>query len=526
MSRRTVRLRSILVLAAFAATAIIAVGAWLTVGSAVERTVAGLLPPDEAAAAAAAARRAVLVVVAATLAVLLVLATWTARRITRSIARLGDSAGRVAEGRDSAMAGSMIAELDSLAGALDHLMRTHRREREALAAERDELAHLIDGAAEGILQVGPEGRVLRVNQAARRLLGLPEHAVGAPVATLVRSGELRDAIQAAGLGRSVMPFETSFAGRRILVAVRPLDAPGSAERRGAAAILVDFTELRRLEDVRRDFVANASHELKTPLTSIRGYSETLLMDDLPEEVRRRFLETVRHNAERLQRIVDDLLDLSRIESGGWRPDLEPLDPVPIAEEAWRPLRERAAERGITFETGAGPRPLALADRVALAQVFSNLFDNALRYTRPGGRIRVSAHGDASAARPVSGAAVASDGAIRSGPDRLRAAPPGTPPPGAPPTPNPSVMIEVADTGIGIPRDALPRIFERFYRVDPARSRAEGGTGLGLAIVKHLVERMGGDVTAESELGRGTTIRFRLPAAAAAPAEAPAVGRGE
>jgi two-component system phosphate regulon sensor histidine kinase PhoR len=220
--------------------------------------------------------------------------------------------------------------------------------------------------------------------------------------------------------------------------------------------------------VRRDFVANVSHELKTPLTSIRGFAETLLEDDPPEPLRRQFLENVRRNTLRLQRLVDDLLDLSRLEAGRWDLQAEPVDVAAAAREAWQAVEPHARGKGVSFGVaGAG---VAAADDQALAQVFQNLFDNALRYTPEGGSVGVEIHTDQGL-----------------------------------------VHVAVSDTGSGIPARSLPRIFERFYRVDPARSREEGGTGLGLAIVRHLVQGMGGEATAESELGRGTVIRFTLPA---------------
>jgi two-component system phosphate regulon sensor histidine kinase PhoR len=235
--------------------------------------------------------------------------------------------------------------------------------------------------------------------------------------------------------------------------------------------------------VRREYVANVSHELKTPLTSIRGYVETLLHEEPGPGTRRDFLEVVHKNATRLQNIVDDLLDLSRIESGGWRPKLEAVDPAEVAHDAWGSCREPAQQRHVTFTDPAGGL-LVSADPDALRQVFANLFDNALRHTPDGGTIAVRV-----SASPTPPSAPA--------PARLQ----GT-----------WIHIEVSDTGTGIPRAALPRIFERFYRVEPSRSRAAGGTGLGLAIVKHLVESMGGAVHADSVLGQGTTIHLFLPAA--------------
>jgi signal transduction histidine kinase len=260
----------------------------------------------------------------------------------------------------------------------------------------------------------------------------------------------------------------------------PDEAGGSA---GLAVALADLTALRRLESVRRDFVANASHELKTPLTSIRGYAETLRDESVPPEVQRQFLATISSNAERLQHIVDDLLDLSRLESGTWKPTLAAVHPEAAAREAWADLEARASARQIAFALRAETDSPLAADRSALRQILSNLFDNAIRHTPPGGGIET---------RVIEWLPQRREPSVRDRRTRYLA-------------------IEVRDTGSGIPSDALPRIFERFYRVDPARARAEGGTGLGLSIVKHLTESMGGTVEAESQLGRGTTIRIILPA---------------
>ena len=223
--------------------------------------------------------------------------------------------------------------------------------------------------------------------------------------------------------------------------------------------------------MRRDFVANVSHELKTPLTSIAGYAETLALEATPGTQTERFTRPILSNARRMHRLVDDLLDLSRIESGRWQPDPERVDVRGLAEEAWAAFADRARERQIQFSAAVGNVRYVTADSEALRQVLTNLFDNALRYTPPGGRIAVS----------------------------LEPAPGG-------------VTVSVADTGSGIAPEHLPRIFERFYRADPGRSREEGGTGLGLAIVKHLVEAHGGRVEAHSMPGRGTTIRMFFPEA--------------
>jgi signal transduction histidine kinase len=242
---------------------------------------------------------------------------------------------------------------------------------------------------------------------------------------------------------------------------------------GTLLVLRDISQLRQLETVRRDFVANVSHELKTPLTSIAGYAETLVTEATPETHAAQIAATNVAHARRMQRLVEDLLDLSRIESGGWRPVPTSIDVAGAAHEAWLQFATRAQSAGVTFavQVAASANRLA-ADPDGLRQVLTNLFDNALRHMPRGGRLVVSA-------APLAG----DDG---------------------------GVTLAISDTGTGIPEAHLPRIFERFYRVDPGRSREEGGTGLGLAIVKHLVEAHGGRATAESVLSRGTTIRLVFP----------------
>jgi signal transduction histidine kinase len=384
-----------------------------------------------------------------------------------------------------AITSSHIREFHTLGKAIDLLATELQRYTETLARERTELALLVSAVSEGILQVGPTGRIVHANPAVRALLGIREDSLGAPLSAIVRQEDLRALIDSAVQGEDPPPHEITLDERRLLVAARPVRSADTPERSGGAVIaFTDLTQVRRLEGVRRDFVANVSHELKTPLTSIRGYAETLLSDDLPPHLQREFLQVIQNNAERLHGIVDDLLDLSRLESGGWRPQPGEVAPLEIARELWHEFRSRRAGKRIEFDC-AGDDVLVRADPGALRHVLSNLLDNAIRHTPDGGRITVRAQSPA--LKPVRN--------------------------GASPHDDDRVIVEIQDTGTGIPQEALPRIFERFYRVDPARSRAEGGTGLGLAIVKHLVESMGGDVTAESELGKGTVLRLRLPAAA-------------
>lgn len=373
-----------------------------------------------------------------------------------------------------------------------------------LMRERDELTLLIESVGEAIIQTGPDGRLVRANRAARKMLDLPANSRGAPIATLVSYPALRERLEAALRGEIGGPAEITLDDRRVRIITRALGGEDVADGHGTVSILADVTEFRRLEEVRRDFVANASHELKTPLTSIRGYTETLLADDPPPEIRHQFLQTVHQNAERLQQIIEDLLDLSRLESGRWSPDLVDVDPVLSAKEAWNALAQNGSGRAIEFRIDAPSPTTVLADPVGLRQIFSNLFDNSIRYTPDGGSITVRVTGPQEGggrrahtppSRRVAGAQPGDQAGARGARSRSQE----------------WVTIAVTDTGAGISQEAVSRIFERFYRIDPARARAEGGTGLGLAIVKHLVESMGGDISASSKLGKGTTIRFRLPA---------------
>jgi two-component system phosphate regulon sensor histidine kinase PhoR len=381
------------------------------------------------------------------------------RRIREATAALGSDriAARVRNARDDDPA-ELGAALQGLADELQQRLAQ-------LEGEREEMNALIDSMAEGVLAIGPDGALRRANPAARVMFDLREEIGGLPPEAIARRKPFLELVSRVLDGAPVPPVELTHDEKHLVATAQPLP------RGGAVLVFLDTSELRRLEGVRRDFVANASHELKTPLTVIRGHAETLLDENLPPALRAQFGESLRANVDRLQSILDDLLDLSRIESGGWRMTPESLDLQDVVEESWETFAAAAAERrvgfGLTLREGAEEIE---ADPGALRQIFSNLFSNALRYTPPGGRIDVVAT------------------ALRGG----------------------GVQIEVHDTGTGIPAPHLSRIFERFYRVDPARSRSEGGTGLGLSIVRHLIERHGGRVEAESEVGRGTTIRFSIP----------------
>jgi two-component system, OmpR family, phosphate regulon sensor histidine kinase PhoR len=400
-----------------------------------------------------------------------ILALGLSRAITRPLRKLVGVATGMAEGDLSRRSGERRDdEFGELGMALDTLASELRRRLAQLEEERAETQTLIDSMVEGVIALTPAGEVRRVNPAASRMFALPSNPRGLPSEAVARRPAFLGLVKRALAGEAVPAIELTADGRALLATGHPLPDGG------AVLVFLDVSELRRLEGVRRDFVANASHELKTPLTAIRGYSETLLDEDLPGELRLRFTEVVHANAERLQRIVDDLLDLSRIESGAWATAPQPLDIAAVAAEAWNAQSGVAEEKAIRLEFRLDETAHRVtADPAALVQIFTNLFSNALRYTPEGGVVTVS-----------SGRLQRPDGEW--------------------------VEIEVADTGSGIPSAHLTRIFERFYRVDPARSREEGGTGLGLSIVKHLVESHGGRTEAQSEVGQGTRIRFTLPPA--------------
>jgi two-component system phosphate regulon sensor histidine kinase PhoR len=361
---------------------------------------------------------------------------------------------------------------------------------ERLEQESHRSRMIVENMAEGLMLLDGRGRISLINPAAQSLLGiLKDAAVGRTALEAVRSNELDDLLHAAlrtegGAGAEITLI---YPRRRILAgtAVAIRDAAGA--HHGTVLVLRDVTELKRLEEIRMEFVLNVSHELRTPLTAIRGYTETLLDGglDQPEEART-FLETIRRNAERLGRLLDDLLDLSNIELERTPLHIRPVSLEEVARQVTSTLASKAQQRSVKLATRIpADLPPILADRDRLTQILVNLIDNAVKYTPEGGSVTVQA----TLREP------AADGTA----PHSRA-----------------IEIVVEDTGIGIPRKDLARVTERFYRVDKARSRELGGTGLGLAIVKHLVEAHHGILAIESELGRGTRVRVTLPAEPASP----------
>jgi signal transduction histidine kinase len=400
-------------------------------------------------------------------AITVTLVALAARSLVRPIVVLRDEARAIAAGDLSRRpALDAPAEVGELASAI-HRMREQLGVRLA-ALEADEALFAAVSASlnEGLIAIDERGNVVRINDRGRTLLGLRENT---PFSAdrLPRDRMFRGALAAARSGEQVDGLAIEIGSTALELTAHPL-ANG-----GAVIALFDVTRLRQLERVRRDFVGNVSHELKTPLTVIGGVAETLGDEGLTAQDRRRFAEMIVGHTRRMQRLVDDLLDLSRIESGGWRPAPVATDLRAIVSEVFAAVRARVASRSIALlceipDDSATP----YADSTALRQIIGNLVDNAVRHTSQGS-VTVTA----------------------------RRAPGGT-------------IVSVRDTGNGIAAEHLPRIFERFYRVDDSRSRSGGGTGLGLSIVKHLVEAHGGHVVAESSVGGGTTISAFFPDRAA------------
>lgn len=361
-------------------------------------------------------------------------------------------------------------EIGRLADAFKRMEAQLSERLERLGRERAELAVILSSMVEGVVALDAEERIVHLNEAAIRLLKLPpgtsrgdriwEAVRSQPVLTALR--RVADAEGALRPGRAAVELEQRF-----------LELHTASSHDGGAVLVVhDLTELKRLEAVRRDFVANVSHELKTPVAAIVGLVETMLADDaMPPETRRHFLERTAEQTRRLSDLVTDLLALSRLEGQPERVAQEPVSLSAVARAAVSVHRAVAEARSVTLEEEVADDVTVIGDAEALRQAVDNLLSNAIRYTSAGGRVHLTLSRDAN-----------------------------------------RVVLAIQDTGIGIERQHLQRIFERFYRVESARSRELGGTGLGLSIVKHVARTHGGQVEVESKPGAGSTFRIWLPVA--------------
>ncbi len=398
-----------------------------------------------------------------------------AGRIMRPLYRLTDAAEAVAAGDyQQRIPVGTADEVGTLARAVDHMRRALTRQVTELRENSQRLETVLSSMLEGVLAVNADQRVLFANDASRSLLGIETREVsGRPLLEVTRNRVVREAVEEAFRLDEPYEFEFQVSGlTRRYLAVRATRLPGEPCP-GVVVVLYDISDLRRLENVRREFVANVSHELKTPLSAIKAYAETLRMGAIHDaEHNELFVARIEEQADRLHQLILDLLHLARVESGREAFDIRDVSLVRVIEGCLPTYRERAQAKQLTLEIEPSPVDVVIrADEGGLATIFDNLVGNAIQYTPQGGHvvIRCRAEGD-------------------------------------------SGLFEVEDTGVGIsPRDQT-RIFERFYRVDKARSRELGGTGLGLAIVKHLTQAFGGQVSVRSELGKGSVFQVRLPLA--------------
>jgi two-component system phosphate regulon sensor histidine kinase PhoR len=387
----------------------------------------------------------------------------TARRLHRIVQfadriAAGDLAARIEETSED--------EIGQVATSLDTTARHLEESFAALQTSQRQLETLLNSMQDAVIAVSADDRVQWANQTMDKLV--PQRTrKNAPLVETVRDPDFLTAVRGASEARKVFTARAAsiVPGRTFDVTAAPM--PGG----GAVAVLRDLTETERIEKTRRDFIANVSHELRTPLTSIQGYTETLLDSASDNNHSRDFLEIIRKSALRMSRLTEDLLTLARVESGEQRFDIQPSAPADLLEEAVQSFREIARAQNVELRVEDHASAPVGADPEAIHQVFSNLVDNALKYAQSGGRIILGA-------RPVAE----------------------------------SVEFYIQDFGPGIPSEHLPRLFERFYRVDKARSRESGGTGLGLAIAKHIVLAHGGTIRAQSDLNHGSTFLFTLPLA--------------
>jgi two-component system phosphate regulon sensor histidine kinase PhoR len=398
--------------------------------------------------------------------VALPLAAWVASRVTGRIERVVTFARKIADGDLSArLALKDEDELSAMEAALNQTAERLGQSFAEIEGRSQELATMLDSMQEAVVAITPEGCVRWSNAVMRRIAGTQLHA-GRPLVHFVRDPDVLACVRAALDNREVrFGRANSLApGRTFEINAAPLPSGG------ALVVLHDVTRIEAAEKSRRDFIANVSHELRTPLTSIQGYVETLVEEPRPNaETTREFLGIIHKNATRMNRLTEDLLALASVESPDYKLTLLPTRASALVQDAIDSLGGIVVDSEVDLESSGAPDTLVLADPDAMNQVFGNLIENALKYGRGGKRICVGA-------RPLEA----------------------------------EVQFTVQDFGPGIASEHIDRIFERFYRVDKARSRESGGTGLGLAIVKHIVHAHGGRVWVESELGSGAQFHFTLP----------------
>jgi two-component system phosphate regulon sensor histidine kinase PhoR len=398
-------------------------------------------------------------------------------RLARALARTTEVARRVSEGDFSRTLAAWAADTNELFALEQSINATALRLQERLTelgTEKARVEAILHNMADGVLLVDARKKIMLANPAAEGMFGIDAaEVVGKDHLEVTHHFQLDEALdQVLRTGQpEVLEIRRARPGEQILEARLAPAGDGAGEPRGVLLVIRDATRSRKLEQMRTEFVANVTHELRTPLTSIRGFAETLLEGALEDpETARHFVTIIKRESDQLGNLIEDLLDLSRIESGKWKMHKEPVQLHALATDTVGRLASKAKDLGVDLRIAIpDDLPPVPGDPARLAQVLLNLVDNALKYTHAGGSVTVST-ADA----------------------------------------GPFVSVRVADTGTGIPKADLPRIFERFYRVDKARSRATGGTGLGLSIVKHIVDAHGGTINVVSDVGQGAVFTFTLP----------------
>jgi len=366
-------------------------------------------------------------------------------------------------------------ETGDLAKALNDMADEISAKVKSVSSEKAKLEAVLSSMFEGVMLTNERGEILLLNPSVRKLFFIDSPPEGRKPLEMMQNNVIQEIVdRVLNKNREVITQEVKIAipeQKTIMINGVPIIKDDVVE--GAVFVFHDITELKRLEDIRKDFVANVSHELRTPISSIKGYAETLLDGKADnKDTVKEFLSIIYQDSNRLANLIDDLLDLSRIESGKMNMESEPLEILPIVNRCINVLGKSARDKSLSIKLDIpADFPKVLGDHKRLLQVLLNLLDNAVKYTPENGSIIVSAASNRETAQ-----------------------------------------IDISDTGIGISERDLPRIFERFYRVDKARSRELGGTGLGLSIVKHIVQAHNGQVWVKSTLGRGSTFSFTIPTA--------------
>lgn len=364
-------------------------------------------------------------------------------------------------------------EVGALSKSINQMSESVETKITELTSTKSRLEAVFLSMFEGVMVVDKEGYVLIMNKALMDFMGATHDPIGRKPLEIIRNIEIQNlADKVLGLKSGVETVELSVLlpeEKNLLIHATPVIRNGETE--GAVLVFHDITQIKRLENVRKDFVANVSHELRTPVSTIKGYAETLLEGALDDkENARDFVQIIYSDADRLAKLINELLDLAQLESGNMKLSFVACPLRPIVERVLKLLSKKMTEKSIKVETIIPNNlPRMKADEISVVQILLNLIENAVKYNKPNGTITISAKEH--------------DGFVE---------------------------VSVSDTGIGIPEEDLPRIFERFYRVDKAHSRQLGGAGLGLSIVKHMVLAHQGEVFAESVLGQGSTFRFTLP----------------